>query len=60
VRLQVFTVASMKMTAFWDIGPYSLVEVDLHFRGAYCLHHEGKVTCSWLVVTVINTDEIDT
>jgi hypothetical protein len=25
------------MTAFWDIVLYSLVEVDLRFRGAYCL-----------------------
>jgi hypothetical protein len=31
----------MKMTAFWDIAPCSLIEVDRHFRGAYCLHHQG-------------------
>jgi hypothetical protein len=30
----------MKMTAFWDIAPHS-VEVDRHFRGEYCLHHQG-------------------
>jgi hypothetical protein len=29
----------MKMRAFWDMVPYSLVEVDRNFRGAYCLHH---------------------
>jgi hypothetical protein len=29
------------MTALWDIAPYSLVEVDRRFRGAYCLHNEG-------------------
>jgi hypothetical protein len=23
-----------KMTVFWDAGPYSLVEVYWHFRGA--------------------------
>jgi hypothetical protein len=28
VRLQVLTVASMKMTEFWDMAPYSLVEAD--------------------------------
>jgi hypothetical protein len=33
----------MKMTAFWDIAPCSLVEVDRHFRGAYCLHHQGDL-----------------
>jgi hypothetical protein len=28
VIFQVLTLASMKMTAFWDIAPCSLVEVD--------------------------------
>jgi hypothetical protein len=33
---------SMKMIiAFWDVVPFSLVEVDRCFRGAYYLHHEG-------------------
>jgi hypothetical protein len=27
------------MIAFWDIAPCILVEVDLRFRGAYCLCH---------------------
>jgi hypothetical protein len=27
----------MKMTAFWDRAPCSTTEVDLRFRGAYCL-----------------------
>jgi hypothetical protein len=30
------------MTAFWDIAPYSLDEVDRRFRGAYRLH-QGDV-----------------
>jgi hypothetical protein len=34
----------MNMTAFSDMAPFSLVEVDLRFRGAYCLHHEGDVS----------------
>jgi hypothetical protein len=29
------------MTAFWDIAPCNLIEVDRRFRGAYCLHHHG-------------------
>jgi hypothetical protein len=33
---------SMKMTVFWDIETCSL-EVDWHFRGAYCLHHQVLV-----------------
>jgi hypothetical protein len=27
------------MMVVWVIAPYSLVEVDRRFRGAYCLHH---------------------
>jgi hypothetical protein len=34
----------MKMTAFWDIAPCSLVEVDRRSRDAYCLHHEGDIS----------------
>jgi hypothetical protein len=30
----------MKMTAYWDIAPCSLVEVDRRFRGAYSLYHQ--------------------
>jgi hypothetical protein len=26
---------------FWDVLPCSHVEVDRHFRGVYCLHHQG-------------------
>jgi hypothetical protein len=29
----------MQMISFWDIAPCSLVELNRHFRGAYCLHH---------------------
>jgi hypothetical protein len=28
------------MTAFWDMAPCSLVEVDRCFRGTYCLHQQ--------------------
>jgi hypothetical protein len=40
VTFQVLTVQRMKIT-FWNIAPCSLVEVDRHFRSAYCLHHKG-------------------
>jgi hypothetical protein len=33
----------MKITAFWDIAPCRLVEVDRRFRGSYYLHHQGPV-----------------
>jgi hypothetical protein len=35
---------TMKMRAFWDIVLCSLFGVDRHFRGAYCLHHQGDLT----------------
>jgi hypothetical protein len=44
VRFQVITTASTKMTAFWDIEPCSLVEVDRRFRGAYCLPSWKSIT----------------
>jgi hypothetical protein len=34
----------MKMTAFWDVAPCCLVDVDRRFRGAYCLHHLSPLT----------------
>jgi hypothetical protein len=41
----------MKMRAFWDIVPFSLVGVDRHFIGMYCLHHQGDdyATCGRFV-----------
>jgi hypothetical protein len=40
MRFEVLT-ASMNMTAFWDIASYSLRYLGRHFRGAYCVHHQG-------------------
>jgi hypothetical protein len=33
---RVLTAANMKMTAFWNIAPCSLVEVERRFSGIYC------------------------
>jgi hypothetical protein len=33
----------MKMTDFCGVVLFSLIEVDQHFRGMYCLHHQGDV-----------------
>jgi hypothetical protein len=41
VRFQVLKAASVKMTAFWDVAPCSLVENDRCFRGTYCSYHQG-------------------
>jgi hypothetical protein len=43
MQFQVLTVASMKITIFWDVALCSLVEVYQHFRGSYCLHHHRPV-----------------
>jgi hypothetical protein len=48
VRIQVLTVASVKMTALWDIASCSLVEVYRRFRGAYCLHYHGDESSVYL------------
>jgi hypothetical protein len=40
MRFQVFTPASMKIIAFWDIASGSIIEVDRRFGGAYCLHNQ--------------------
>jgi hypothetical protein len=31
----------LKIRAFWDIQPCSLLGVDRRFRGVYCLHHQS-------------------
>jgi hypothetical protein len=36
VTFHVLKTARVKITAFWDIAPCSLIEVDRHFRGMYC------------------------
>jgi hypothetical protein len=30
----------LKIRAFWDVAPCSLVGVDRRFRGSHCLHHQ--------------------
>jgi hypothetical protein len=43
----------MKMTALWDTALCSLAEIDQHFRGAYCLHHQ---VIALMVETVHNSE----
>jgi hypothetical protein len=31
----------VKIAVFWDVAPYSLVEIYRRFRGVYCLFHQG-------------------
>jgi hypothetical protein len=32
------------MTVFWDIAPFSLVEIGRRFRGVYCLHRQVRTS----------------
>jgi hypothetical protein len=41
VRSQVLTATSMKTDVFRGVAPCSLVDIDQHFRGAYCIHRQG-------------------
>jgi hypothetical protein len=34
----------LKMIAFWDEEPCSLIEVDRGFGGEYCIRHQGDKT----------------
>jgi hypothetical protein len=46
VIVQVLTATSVKIAGFWDVAPYSLIEIDGRFRGTYCLHHRSRYECS--------------
>jgi hypothetical protein len=41
-RFQVLRAVNMKITAFWDVTPCSLVEMYCHFGGTSCLHLWGR------------------
>jgi hypothetical protein len=41
VKFHVLAAVSMKFRVLWDVAPCSHVEVDRHFRGAYCLYHQA-------------------
>jgi cephalosporin hydroxylase len=49
VRFQVLK--AVKITAFWNIAPCTVVEVGRRFGGSYCLYHQsdgggGKHLCN--------------
>jgi hypothetical protein len=46
MRFQVFMVASMKMTAFWDIALCNLEGAGQCVRGLHCVHHHDNDGCS--------------
>jgi hypothetical protein len=36
----------LNMAVFWDVVPFSLVDIGWRFRGAYCLHYQGDESVS--------------
>jgi hypothetical protein len=51
VRVNVLMAASMKITAFWNVTPCSLVEVGRRFRRTYCIYHQS------VIMKVVHTSE---
>jgi hypothetical protein len=51
-------VMSMKMTAFWNMVPCSLVDVEQCFRGVYCLYHQGDESLIALMMEAVCTSEM--
>jgi hypothetical protein len=35
----------LKMSVIWNVAPCSLVQIDWHFRGPNCLHHQSNDHC---------------
>jgi hypothetical protein len=47
MRLQAITAASMKMTAFWDLDPCNLVEIDQRFRAIHLKNNFPRHGCHY-------------
>jgi hypothetical protein len=50
VRFQVLTAASLKMTAFWDVAPCSVVEIGRRFRDATASIMKAMGTHTWVFI----------
>jgi hypothetical protein len=47
VRFRVLTTMNMRITAFLHVAPCRLLQANMRFRCAYCLHHQGDESVSW-------------
>jgi hypothetical protein len=43
VGFEVLMAMSMEMAILSDAATYSLIDIDQHFRRAYCLHHQAEM-----------------
>jgi hypothetical protein len=48
-----FRVKVMEMVVFWEVTQCSLIDIDLHFRTSYCLHHQGDPSSLLLTLILI-------
>jgi hypothetical protein len=48
--MMVTTTEKGEFRVFWDVMPFSQVDVDRRFRGAYCFHHHGDETHPYTAV----------
>jgi hypothetical protein len=39
--LNIVNAYCLKMVVFCDVAPCGVLDIDQHFRGAYCLYHQG-------------------
>jgi hypothetical protein len=53
--IKVPTLVVMKSSVFWDITPCSPLKVNRHFRGTYCLHHQGQISLPATCFTLVST-----
>jgi hypothetical protein len=51
VRFEVLAALNTKITIFWDITPYSPLNVNRRFGGTYRLHLQGRKISQTLLVT---------
>jgi hypothetical protein len=53
LRFHILTATILKITASWDREPCIIGEVDRHFRGASCLHHQVNVVAIVIIIIII-------
>jgi hypothetical protein len=46
-----YTPLALKMTVFWDVVPYNLVEINRRFKDVCSLHNQGAATIMEAVST---------
>jgi hypothetical protein len=53
-----YHIRGIKLTAFWDIAPCSLIECDRRFKGTYCLHQQDDASIIALMIEAVSTSVV--